>query len=169
MFRNVRLSVAALLALSASTAVFAGTGAAYQDKNGDTVQNQTSEDGKTREETRWRKDGRYVSKTTYVWDGCAWKQKDFHYWKKIDGVWHKDSADKLINGPAGDVPNGGTAPTSGAGSGAASSASANRSASATSPASNTPASATAIGQPVHGVVRPPNQGPRPIRLFGRPR
>jgi hypothetical protein len=122
MFRKIMLGVVGFLVLGASTAVFADTGAPFKDKNGDTVQNHTSDDGMTREETRWRKDGRYVSKTTYKWDGCRWIEKEFHFWKKdADGEWRKDSADKL-QPPSSDTPNGGKAPTPNVDSGAASTA-----------------------------------------------
>jgi hypothetical protein len=155
MFRKMLFSVVGFLALGASTAVFADTGAAYKDQNGDTVQNQTSADGMTREETRWKKGGMLITKTKYIWDGCRWIDipKDYHFWKKNkDGTWDKDSADKIINGPAGDVPNGGTAPTPGVGSGAASFASI--------PAYVPKAGSTAPGTPAPHLLMPPGKPAR---------
>jgi hypothetical protein len=113
MIRNLLLSVIALVTLAASSSLFAYTAPAYPDKNGDIVQNQMSDDGMTRIETRWSKSG-LVRQTTYVWNGCNWVQKAFHFWKIVNGKWQKDG--KFDD--ATDVPNDGKAPTPGSGSGA---------------------------------------------------
>jgi hypothetical protein len=151
MIRNVLLSAVALMTLAASSSLFAYTAPAYPDKNGDMVQNEVSDDGMTRIETRWNKVGTAVWQTTFHWDGCKWVQKEMHFWKLVNGRWQKDGK---LDG-AEDMPNGGKAPTTSTGSGAASNASVS--------SSSLPSAANSVGpvMRIPAAVRTPMPAPRP--------
>jgi hypothetical protein len=158
MIRNLLLSVIALVTLAASSSLFAYTAPPYPDKNGDTVQNEMSDDGMTRIETRWNKAGTAVQQTTYVWNGCNWVKKAFHFWKIVNGRWQKDG----LYDDATDMPNGGTAPALSMGSGASYEMS---SGPAMYPSSAPVTFAQTVVGPVvrtPAIVRMPAAAPRPI-------
>jgi hypothetical protein len=157
MLRNLLLSAFSLLVLGATSSLFAYTAPAYPDKNGDIVQNEVSDDGQTRIETRWAKGGALVRRTTYHWDGCKWVQKEFHFWKKVNGQWEKDGK---LDG-SGDVPNDGKAPAPGTGSGAAYGMS---SGPGVAPPSSPLPAANSVGTAMKmpAAVRTPMPAPRPL-------